>query len=682
MYMGSNGGVLQIKDVPHAIDKDCRSLFALDNLKKQSRKKADASLFEPFAVNYYGDITGPCELQLIQKSNTLIQQFINGNTSSEDEKIDFAGITAVTPMTPNTNETEESNDEEPNSYEKHYHDQNRRASLSMSLALNRCNHILLHSTVHVLHISHYSFEWIMNVNDTIFTEELKSDDQDVVANNNSNITNHYLIGTYQKTTYDQEMSDEFITMGVTSNLSCDDEQYRFYVDDYVQDILSIQAHAPWMYEHDCVLSYKLWLCVVQYAVDCVLPVQYAKQDQSEEITLDDGQLHLIVTGALKNNLHLYEEGIKYLGRKFAEFGRMIDREYNDSKTVLKTEYNKWKKQSYKKRQKPLTMNDLSQKLHRQHSKRTQSNMEPKELKHLYYSNPNFKVSLSKSMNQHSRYHTYGGNGNAKMSTLSTHTASNTTSYGFSFKRLFSFGTNSSGGGGGKKKKKNRDRNRNQTEMKLDYDDANMKSIPNMQRAQTAPGRGLIGDDNVHKQNKLNNNRRKKPNLNNMEMDVVDDEKGVIEETVKMKQVSSLPTISGSGPGAKSASATSAVSASSQSHGHPLRKANSNRGVMDVPMTMDRASNGSGYSHEDNQMVMLDAYGVSNMNDEAPVATRKESIVGVKVKQDIRNAFVAYQQEKGKIADDVQQFVTYCKTRKNIKRANWTHCKEVMDEMAK
>ena len=46
---------------------------------------------------------------------------------------------------------------------------------------------------------------------------------------------------------------------------------------------------------------------------------------------------------------------------------------------------------------------------------------------------------------------------------------------------------------------------------------------------------------------------------------------------------------------------------------------------------------------------------------------------------IREMYTAYKKEKNKAPTEVQKFVNYCK-RKRIKNANWTHCKEVMEEM--
>ena len=152
----SEAGVFVFKDRDHAVAKDCRSLFALDNLKQQSRSKKsklkgknDELHTVPYPVNYYGDITGPCELKLMKRSSNKIDNFVHN-----DLDIEFT--------TPHVSRTRPSTSTTASQHHQVQH--------SESYSFNPAQYEkVLQAPLTILHISHYSFEWALRVNDTIFT---------------------------------------------------------------------------------------------------------------------------------------------------------------------------------------------------------------------------------------------------------------------------------------------------------------------------------------------------------------------------------------------------------------------------------------------------------------------------------------------------------------------------------
>eukprot|EP01084_Bolivina_argentea_P075661 137137_1 len=98
---------------------------------------------------------------------------------------------------------------------------------------------------------------------------------------------------------------------------------------------------------------------------------------------------------------------------------------------------------------------------------------------------------------------------------------------------------------------------------------------------------------------------------------------------------------------------------------------------------------SPYSHDENAVMYLDYDNIidKNMNNVSVESgnnnhphKRRESNADIKVKHEIMIAYKAYERDKGKIPDDIQAFIMYCKKKKNIKKANWTKCEEVINDM--
>eukprot|EP01084_Bolivina_argentea_P075662 137138_1 len=98
---------------------------------------------------------------------------------------------------------------------------------------------------------------------------------------------------------------------------------------------------------------------------------------------------------------------------------------------------------------------------------------------------------------------------------------------------------------------------------------------------------------------------------------------------------------------------------------------------------------SPYSHDENAVMYLDYDNIidKNMNNVSVelgknnhTHKRRESNADIKVKHEIMIAYKAYERDKGKIPDDIQAFIMYCKKKKNIKKANWTKCEEVINDM--
>eukprot|EP01084_Bolivina_argentea_P317864 551145_1 len=91
---------------------------------------------------------------------------------------------------------------------------------------------------------------------------------------------------------------------------------------------------------------------------------------------------------------------------------------------------------------------------------------------------------------------------------------------------------------------------------------------------------------------------------------------------------------------------------------------------------------SPYSHDENAVMYLDYDDVVVQLDKEKDTTHKriESNTDIKIKHEIKIAYKDYERDKGKMPDDVQAFLVYCKKKKNIKKANWTKCEEVINDM--
>jgi len=405
LYIGASGGVLQIVDVPHATDKDVRSLFALDSLKKQRDASIRGDLHAPRISSYYGDITGPAELGVINVAQQRMYKFIEqlpyptgtgGETITSSSPSSFDMISPSIAMSPSDPSLAI--------------DRSRSIESSKSLvkrSMAQCKTLLLRSVPAILHVSHYSFEWAVNVNGSMFVDSAQQ------ARSRRQGLNHYLVGAYQKTQYDRKMVNEFITMGLTHNIPHREDQFRFFVDDFTEDLLRIQQRTEWVMASGLALPYDIWMVVTQYAVDAILPVQVAVGAQSFarcccsngfhghqkeghcEVTLDEeGMLHLMVTGVLKEKYResqggLLAEWVKAIGRIFFDFGRIVDAAYGPKRFQLKSEYNRWKKESYKKRPKLPSMHSLTERL-RQHQLLKHERAEH-DVPSLYFVNTNFKI---------------------------------------------------------------------------------------------------------------------------------------------------------------------------------------------------------------------------------------------------------------------------------------------------
>ena len=458
LYIGAQGGVLQIVDVPHATDKDVRSLFALDSLKKQKRTDLRRHIHAPRIGSYYGDITGPSELSVIHQSLNEIAEYIEkipaipeAITSSSPSTLDMMSPSiAVSGSDPSIAL------ERARSLESTKHKN----------PLAQCKSLFLRNGPLILHVSHYSFEWAVNVNDSIFTED------------DTKEFNHYLVGSYQKTQYDRNLVNEFVTMGLTHNIPHREDQFRFFVDDFTEDLLRIQTQTDWIQHHHVALPFDVWMVVTQYAVDAILPVQIAvgahsfsrcvcssgfHDHQKEghcEITVDDDKaLHLMLTGLLKEKYRdskggLLTEWVKAIGRIFADWGKIVDAQYSPRRTQLKLEYNRWKKESYKKRPKLPAMHSLTERL-RQHQllKHDESMGAERDVPFLYFVNPNFQIrGLSRgktyrSVSYRSRSSRERKDRSAKTPHHSTprpkaKTSAKTSAIQKSIKKLFSFGQSS------------------------------------------------------------------------------------------------------------------------------------------------------------------------------------------------------------------------------------------------
>ena len=120
-----------------------------------------------------------------------------------------------------------------------------------------------------------------------------------------------------------------------------------------------------------------------------------------EITLDDdGMLHLMLTGVLKHKFResrggALAEWVKTIGLIFVEFGRIVDTAYGPKRFQLKSEYNRWKKESYKKRPKLPSMHSLTERL-RQHQMLKHDENE-QDVPFLYFMNPNFQIKEMKQL---------------------------------------------------------------------------------------------------------------------------------------------------------------------------------------------------------------------------------------------------------------------------------------------
>eukprot|EP01084_Bolivina_argentea_P220837 374177_1 len=170
--LDTSGGVIVIKDAPHALDKDTRTLFAADNLKNNRKKSQNSVIPELHLLSYYGDITGPKELHFRNRCMGRIQTYL--------EHIPFA---------------------------KH-----------PELKVNTSVMHSIFESIQIMHISHYSFEFALNISNTQLLDDYQT------PNNAYNTNNDYLIGAYQHSKYQDDIS-EFVTIGLTSALSMtNDEQ--------------------------------------------------------------------------------------------------------------------------------------------------------------------------------------------------------------------------------------------------------------------------------------------------------------------------------------------------------------------------------------------------------------------------------------------------------------------------
>merc|ERR1712228_428606 len=69
----------------------------------------------------------------------------------------------------------------------------------------------------------------------------------------------------------------------------------------------------------------------------------------------------------------------------------------------------------------------------------------------------------------------------------------------------------------------------------------------------------------------------------------------------------------------------------------------------------------------------------SMNENVPPMNQNSNN---KLTEKIKNAYSAYYKKRGRAPSDVQSFVSYCKNKKNIKKANWSICESVMNEETK
>eukprot|EP01084_Bolivina_argentea_P288885 495919_1 len=211
---------LQIKDTTHVINKDTRTLFAYDNLKhKKYSGKKSANIPELRLLSYYGDITGPNELCLRNECMKLMQSYL--------ENLDISVFEYKT--SPNMTSTLQS--------------------------------IFDPSNIEIMHISHYSSEFVVNISNTTFLDKHTSTDTQ---------SNHYLVATYQQSEY-SALIEQFITIGITKSVShsTNTQLYNFYVDDFIQDLYKILCNTSW-YDNTCDLPMLLWYHIAQYTVDCIL----------------------------------------------------------------------------------------------------------------------------------------------------------------------------------------------------------------------------------------------------------------------------------------------------------------------------------------------------------------------------------------------------------------------------
>jgi len=421
--------VLQVVDVSHATDKDVRSLFALDSLKKKQRPDLRDDIHAPRISSYYGDITGPAELDVINRSEQQIASFIEQMQPNMGES--FGSVS------PSTFEMMSSAAVSPSDLSV----VDRSMESSSSRPTSLVKQLLTRNAPSILHVSHYSFEWVVNVNDSIFHRGRGS-------RYGADGSNHYLVGSYQKTQYDRKMVNEFITMGLTHNIPHREDQFRFFVDDLNEDLIAIQKDTEWVVRGGCSLPDDIWMVVTQFTVDAILPVQVAvgaqsfarccctngihghQKDGHCEVTLDDdGSLHLMLTGVLKEKFRESAGGalsqwVKAMGRIFRDFGQIIERNYNPRRWDLKSEYNRWKKEGYKKRPKLPSMHGLSEQL-KEHQSLKHDGRCGERMPSLYFFNPNFRLKVDRSPRRSTP------RPKAKSSTIHR-----------SIKKLFSFGSGS------------------------------------------------------------------------------------------------------------------------------------------------------------------------------------------------------------------------------------------------
>eukprot|EP01084_Bolivina_argentea_P023981 44777_1 len=384
-------GQLVIKDTSHAIDKDTRTLFASDNRKNDKRKPKISEIPELRLLSYYGDITGPKELRLRRHCMELIHTKL--------KKMHFTTV----PVSSN--------------YKQHQ----SQTDISVDTATMQT----IFNSIQITHISHYSFEFVVNISTTSLLDEYKTE-------NNTTKSNCYLVSTYQRSEFDNHRN-EFVTLGITSAVSNNDyedrknkELYNFYVDDFLQDLYVILFNTSW-YDDTCHLPSLLWYTIAQFTMDCLSPVPFTRS-LADEVVLNDGALRVYLTGELspRNVIREPESGdsktnndddddedeplplrmdpkLEIIGKVMVEMGRTVHREYHSLNNAkkLKSEYDKWKNKGFKKRAllKPINMKDLRSKLQKHQIKRDEAR-DPKsvnDLKYIYYKNPNFQLKKMKQM---------------------------------------------------------------------------------------------------------------------------------------------------------------------------------------------------------------------------------------------------------------------------------------------